>query len=526
MIDIDFKFYFSLLWRRLPLVLLVWLTIASLAIFVAYILPPVFQSQAKILVTSPRVTLVEGTVNASSNEIIASIQQRLLTRNNLLGIAERFNVFPPGTNLSPTDRLKAMHRAIAFDVETLGDAAAVRRGATAATSFWIAFFADNPRTATDVTNELVTQILQANQEIRTGSARETREFFEREDKRLREELASLELEISYFKSENSDALPDSLEFRRNEQSRIQQRLLQLDSQELAQQEQRTQLQRTLDDPTLLAALNSSSASPNVRALATAKQELASNLSIFSENHPTVIALQARIATLEAQIQSENADTSSSASQSNQIRDSIEDIEANLRFITGQRVDLEAQLEALKQSIAQTPNVEIQLNNLDRRYASLDREFRDNLTRLSAANTGQTLEDSQQSERFEVIENPTTPDEPISPPRLLIAIGGIFAGLAAGLGLVVLLDLILNNSIRRPIELTNRLGIEPFATIPYIATRAEIRRRRLKAAFGFALVAVGIPAALYAVHYYYLPLDLIISKVATRFGIDGLTQIFS
>ena len=47
------------------------------------------------------------------------------------------------------------------------------------------------------------------------------------------------------------------------------------------------------------------------------------------------------------------------------------------------------------------------------------------------------------------------------------------GVGAGLGFILLLEM-LNRSIRRPVDLTGQLGIQPFATIPYIRTPGEGR----------------------------------------------------
>ena len=60
---------------------------------------------------------------------------------------------------------------------------------------------------------------------------------------------------------------------------------------------------------------------------------------------------------------------------------------------------------------------------------------------------------------------------------------------------------LNHSIRRPVELTARLGIEPFATVPYIRTPGEVRRKRMIVAGVLALIAVAIPATLFAIQTY-------------------------
>ena len=50
-------------------------------------------------------------------------------------------------------------------------------------------------------------------------------------------------------------------------------------------------------------------------------------------------------------------------------------------------------------------------------------------------------------------------------------GGLGIGLFLSLGLVVLFEL-LNRTVRHPNDLQKALGIEAFATIPYIVTRRE------------------------------------------------------
>ena len=86
------------------------------------------------------------------------------------------------------------------------------------------------------------------------------------------------------------------------------------------------------------------------------------------------------------------------------------------------------------------------------------------------------------------------------------------GLGAGLGFVVLMEM-LNRSIRRPVDLSARLGIQPFATIPYIRTQGETRWKRGAVIAALAVIVVAIPAGLYALHSYYLPLDLLLEPAA-------------
>jgi len=191
----------------------------------------------------------------------------------------------------------------------------------------------------------------------------------------------------------------------------------------------------------------------------------------------------------------------------------------------QRGEFLTQLTALRDAIAQTPNVKNQLNVLEREQSTLERQYSENETNLVRAIEGDVIEDTQIGERFSLIENPVIPDEPESPNRLLIAIGSTLFGAGLGLGLIILREL-LNTSVRRPADLINGLGIQPFATIPYIATRREILRRRLKIGGAVVAAAAVIPAAVFAVDQFVLPISVIMDRVLDRFELGVLKDLLS
>jgi hypothetical protein len=125
--------------------------------------------------------------------------------------------------------------------------------------------------------------------------------------------------------------------------------------------------------------------------------------------------------------------------------------------------------------------------------------------------GERIEVLSKGERFSLIEQPTMPNSPYSPNRLLISAAGVVGGIGAGIGFVILMEM-LNRSIRRPVDLAAGLGIQPFATVPYIRTRTEMRWKRSAVVGALMLIAVAIPAGLLALHTYYMPLDMLWSQL--------------
>lgn len=157
----------------------------------------------------------------------------------------------------------------------------------------------------------------------------------------------------------------------------------------------------------------------------------------------------------------------------------------------------------------TPNNEMVLTGMEREYDSLNEQYQQALNNLAQAQTGQRIETLAKGERFSLIEEPSVPKTPSSPNRLLISAAGVVGGMGMGAGFIFLMEL-LNRSIRRPMDLTSALGIQPFATVPYIRSPGEVRRKRTIVATVLALIVIAIPVSLFVIHTYYVPLDLFLS----------------
>jgi capsular polysaccharide biosynthesis protein len=84
----------------------------------------------------------------------------------------------------------------------------------------------------------------------------------------------------------------------------------------------------------------------------------------------------------------------------------------------------------------------------------------------------------------------------------------------GLGIIVLLEL-LNTAVRRPVDITTKLGITPFGTLPLIRTRGERIRRRMIIIVAFAAVILAVPIGLWWLNTYYIPLDLLMQRIIDK-----------
>ena len=516
MLDFDLKFYLSLFWRRFPLFLFVWALISALGVLVALLLPEKYKSTASILVESEQ---IEGsTVSLSPNEQIQVIQQRIMTRQNLLELADTHSIFSGRQDLSPSAQVEEMEEATSFETMDFGRAA---RGTENAIAFTVSFAGRSGPLAAGVTNELVTQILELNASTRQGVAESNREFFEQEVTRLDRELTELENTLSTFKTQNQSSLPELLEFNQEQLIALKENLTRLEGEERELNEQRNAMLRVIENPELIE-VEAAQMSPDERELARLEAERANLRATFSENHPKVRAVDTQIRVIKARLGPATGGGTGDviAQRVAKMKLALEQLDRRFLILNEQRDEVVAEISRLETAVTQSPKIEAQLNMMNRRYDSLRRQYAENEEKLAQAKTGEVIEDRGKGERFSVIERANVPDEAEGPGKLIIAAGGVAGGFFAALGLVMLLEL-LNRSIRRPADLISGLGLQPFATIPYIQTSQDIRRKRLSSIAVVLMILVAVPAVLYAVHYYYLPLDFLLMRVAEELGIDAL-----
>lgn len=516
----DLSFYLRVLMRRLHYVLLFLVLGGAAGGALAVLLPPVYRAEARLVVESEQIPgdLAASTVQVEPTEQLEIIRQRILTREALLDMANRLGIYAAeegaGARMAADEVVSDLRDRIGI-VTTGGGA--TRSGPAQATIVTVSFTAPSGRLASAVANEVVTLILRENVAMRTRVAGQTLDFFQQEVDRLDGELQAQGAVIQAFQEANRDALPESLEFRRGQLVSSQERLAQLDRDEALLRERRTALVTAFERTGAVAAPLDLPQTPERRQLDDLRSQLAQALAVLSPANPRVRLLQGQVAALEAQVAAQAAGGAPGAeapSPASAYELQLTDIDAQLDAMGAERERLQASMAEIQATIDATPGNSIRLDTLQRDYAALRAQYDQAVTNRAAAETGEQIEALARGQRISIIEQADTPREPESPNRPLLAAAGLGGGLALGLGLVALLEL-LNRSVRRPVEITRALGIATFATLPLLRSRREVRRRRLGIAAAFAVVLVGIPGALWLVHSRVMPLDVVVRQALDR-----------
>jgi len=493
--DLDLRFYLSILLRRAPYILAIVVTASVIAVIVALAMPKVYRGVARVLVESPQipVTLARSTVATDALDQLQIVREQAMTTDNLVALATKLNLYKDSARpLSSEDIAKDMRSRMYLEEVLLN-------ASQAATVLNIGFEATDRDLAAKGANEIADFILSKNALQRTARAGETMQFFEREVERLKDELTGVEANILKFKNENKDTLPDSLEFRRTQQVSQQQALQMLEREEAELRSRRNTIVQLYETTGQVA--KTGPLTFEQQQLIDLNRALSEQLSIFSEESPTIQALRKRIASLQVGLRDkQTTDAGKDGKKAATEMDlQLSDIDERLDFITKAKEKANHDLAELGQTIAETPAKATLLTALERNRANIQVQYNAAVASLAEASTGEQIEVFSKGVRFSILEESKPPEDAIRPKRRNIAILGVAGGLGMGFGLMVLLEL-LNKTVRRPTDLVQKLQIQPIATIPFVVGPMELHpERRVVNAFtisGAIVATMLLFAAIY------------------------------
>jgi len=204
------EYFYDVIKRRLLYFVIPFALIFAIGGAITALLPATYVSEGKMLIESQEIPtdLVQPTVSTLADERVALLQQRIMVRDKLLAIADKYKLSEFAKRdlflgrwrpqMSATDIVDMMRERT--QIKPLKSEMAVRPGQRQFIAFTVSFENERPELARQVANELVTTILNEDVRARTNSALETTRFLEREAKRLETELATLEVKIADVKN--------------------------------------------------------------------------------------------------------------------------------------------------------------------------------------------------------------------------------------------------------------------------------------------------------------------------------------
>ncbi|MEL6870145.1 MAG: XrtA system polysaccharide chain length determinant [Pseudomonadota bacterium] len=224
-------------------------------------------------------------------------------------------------------------------------------------------------------------------------------------------------------------------------------------------------------------------------LNTNRQRLAELSLRFTERHPDVIQTKSVIAELEqqrAQAVAELASGSSGAAADNPVYQSIKielnGIDVEMAATAEQEAVASRRIADLQGLVDVLPEVEAELQRLNRDYGVKQEQFEDLTKRLEVAELSESAEKSEDVQ-FQIINPPQVPERPGSPNRPLLLAGVLLVGLGAGGGIAFLISQ-LKPVFHHATALRDRIGLPVLGSISLIVND-ERRKKRVSQLVVFA-----------------------------------------
>ncbi|TCJ34966.1 Wzz/FepE/Etk N-terminal domain-containing protein [Parafrankia sp. BMG5.11] len=443
----------SILWHRRWWIAIPTAIGAVAAIAAVFLIPPVYQSTAVMLVESSQ--LPEAVVGATQVEQvqrrIARIREQVTSRPSLLAMIEQHGLYTDERRSEPLSELvERMRSAITITPQLTGE-----RDETAI-SFELSFEYPEAAAAQAVAQDLMDSILELDYSGNLEQATGTVEFLTDQAVGLEQQIAQLQGQISAIKAQNGMVL--------GSQGTI------IGGDPMSYDLQIAALQR--DNASLLAQKNIARGSDERSPLVTqAEAALAAARAVYAEGHPDVVFAKQRL-TEARELARQNVDKIPFEGVDQQIANNNSQIAA----LRAAKERAQAQVSSSRSAQARAPLVQQQISELEQELSVLNTQYGAVQDQLLAARTGVRAEDEQLGERLAVVDPPVVPDSPVRPNRLLIAAIGLGAGFGLGFLLAFAVELFLR-PIRDPKTLQAITGSPPLAVVPVIKPRNTQRTKR-------------------------------------------------
>jgi polysaccharide chain length determinant protein (PEP-CTERM system associated) len=189
-------------------------------------------------------------------------------------------------------------------------------------------------------------------------------------------------------------------------------------------------------------------SPLDAKIAEHKARLDALLLQYTDKHPDVIALRQTIADLEQQRAADEAkrpppSRGGSGLNTNPVyqnmKIALSRTEVDIAELRAEIGTQEREVAQLRSKVDTIPEVEAQLQRLNRDYEVTKSQYNQVLQRLESAKISERAEESSEDLKFRIIEPPSTPLKPVAPNRPLLLSFILLVAIAFGVGLAVLMN---------------------------------------------------------------------------------------
>ena len=438
--------------RRPLLVVLPLLLCLLAAVAVSFVLPPRYRSSTLILVAADR--LPDNFVAQMNTEKIGrrlqTLRQEVQSRTRLETVVRELD---PDNSLGREPLIETIER--------------MRKRVTVSVkgndAFGIEFEHSNPKMAMLVADRLTTLFLEEVVGARERQVSEAYQFIESQLEEGRRELEVKEQARREYKERHMGTLPEQVSANL---STLQG--LQVEHQTVADSLSRaTAALIQLEN----GAASGAQASPPPDSLAGMRAALAQLRTRYTEEHPDVLSLEARIAALER----EGFRTSQGRPDptANLAQRQLEDARLEVKTLRTRLADVRQRIAQLQARVEAAPRREQEILGLTRDYQKLSDNYSALLSKKLDAEMAANLEQRSKGQQFRILDPAYLPGKPSFPKRGLFALVGALMGLLIGVGFAVVADQ-LDPTVKDIADVEALLPYPVLASIPHLKPKT-VRR---------------------------------------------------
>jgi uncharacterized protein involved in exopolysaccharide biosynthesis len=198
--------------------------------------------------------------------------------------------------------------------------------------------------------------------------------------------------------------------------------------------------------------------------------------LYTPDHPDIVAIKRRITNLRAEIARGAAEpvkvdtTAAKPTDSPQLRQLKAQLHSEQQSLTAskqQQAHLEQQVRSYEARIEASPAVEEEYKQITRDHDTAVQFYNTLLTKMNQSSMATALEHRQQGEQFSVMDAANLPESPTFPNHVTFAGGGLASGLGLGLLITALLEY-RDKSLRNESDVFAFTKLPTLAVVSYIA----------------------------------------------------------
>jgi polysaccharide chain length determinant protein (PEP-CTERM system associated) len=507
----------DILRRRKLLAASVFTAVLAAAVAFALYLPDLYRSSALVLVErSVSESIVRAPVSGELESRLYVIKQEILSRDRLIELIERFNLYPDVRQRMGLDEVLTRARN---DISVQPAGPEQVSGRTKTVSFTLSYTGDSRETVADVTNAVAAFYVQQNDQMRTDEAVRTTQFLRAQLAEAKAGLDKHELALRDYTTRYTGQLPEQVGVNLATLERLNTQLRLNGEQQIRIIEQRDKLLDGLRDGTVIArATSGDEISPEaierLKGIEEQKQKLSQAVTQFTDKHPDVVRLREQLAAMEREheqamaTEKQQRDDAEAAARAAAAQDpsapapqirrrTMEALDAELVKLRQEEAGIRQAISGFEQRLESSPQRMQEYQAITRDWSAAKDLYDSLLKRYDEAQLTESMETGRAGERFRILEQALPPEGPAAPNRVRLLIMGLLLAFAAAAGAVLAREQF-DTAFHSVDEVREFTAVPVLVSIPPMGPMPAGRRLRtaLAAVSAVALIALVATTAAY------------------------------